>query len=304
MTGARSISEREAFADRLGDALHGLGTSIDFTELLWTKVRSDDTSHDAKEILNRGLDRAQAAKKVFAAFNLRLVLWFARRYRGLPLMDLVQEGNIGLLKAIDRFDPAYEVKFATYATWSIRQSITRAIADNKRLIRLPVHMVEGIKKVERALASLGAQLGHAPTIEDLALEVDLPVNKVQRILGIPQEPISIAEILDLERPLEEIVEDLSVPSPEDVFLQANLKEVLEETMECLTERQLEIIRLRFGLDDDNDHTLEEVGQMYGVTRERIRQIEAKALDKLAHPGRSKKLRTFLETTGRTGDADQ
>lgn len=304
MAGTKSISEREAFADRLADALHGLGTSSDFIELLWSKIRSDGTSHDAIEILDRGLGRAQAAKKVFAAFNLRLVLWLARKYRGLALMDLIQEGNIGLLKAIDRFDPAHGAKFSTYATWWIRQSITRAIADKKRLIRFPVHMVESVKKVERARDTLRAQLGRTPTTEELALEVDLPVNRVRRILLAPQEPIPMTAIQDLERPLEESIEDPSTPNPEAVVVQARLKELLSETMECLTEKEAEVVRLRFGLDDDNDYTLEDVGQMYGVTRERIRQIEAKALRKLAHPGRSKKLRTFLEPVGRTGGADQ
>lgn len=304
MEGARSISEREAFADRLADALHGLGASSDFMELLWSKIRSDGSGHDAIKILDRGLGRAQAAKKVFAAFNLRLVLWIARKYRGLALMDLIQEGNIGLLKAIDRFDPAHGAKLSTYATWWIRQSITRAVADKKRLIRFPVHMVESVKKVERAQNALRAQLGRTPTTEELALEVDLPANRVRKILRVPQEPIPITTIQDIERPIEESIEDPFASSPEDVVVQARLKEALAESMECLTEKEAEVVRLRFGLDDDNDRTLEEVGQMYGVTRERIRQIEAKALGKLAHPGRSKKLRTFLETVGRTRGDDQ
>lgn len=304
MAGTKSFSEREAFADRLAGALHGLGASSDFIELLWSKIRSDGTSHDAIEILDRGLGRATAAKKVFAAFNLRLVLWLARKYRGLALMDLIQEGNIGLLKAIDRFDPAHGAKFSTYAAWWIRQSITRAIADKKRLIRFPVYMMESFQKVERAQDTLRAQLGRSPTCEELALEVDLPVNRVRRILRAPLEPIPITEIQGIDRPLEEIIEDPFAPRPETGVVQARLKEALAEAMECLTEKEAEVVRLRFGLDDDNDHTLEEVGQMYCVTRERIRQIQVRALGKLAHPARSKKLRTFLETAGRTGGNDQ
>ena len=292
--GVRTIIEQEAIADNLRDAINDLGTSSEFKERLWRAVNNDRTNSTAKQTLERGLKRVHSAKNKFATFNFRLALWIARKYRGLPLMDLIQEGNIGLLKAIDRFDPIHGAKFSTYATWWIRQSITRAISDKKRLIRLPVHMVERVRKVELATNSLTAQLGRLPTTEELALAAYLPESQIRRILRVPQEPVSITTIQDMDPLFEESIDDLHTQSPESFVVQALLKETLEETMACLTEREAEVVRLRFGLDDDNDQTLEEVGQMYGVTRERIRQIEAKALGKLAHPRRSKKLRTFLD----------
>ena len=302
MAGVRTITEQEAIADNLRDAINDLGTSSEFKERLWRAVNNDRTNSTAKQTLERGLKRVHSAKNKFATFNFRLAIWIARKYRGLPLMDLIQEGNIGLLKAIDRFDPIHGAKFSTYATWWIRQSITRAISDKKRLIRLPVHILERVRKVELATNSLTAQLGRLPTTEELALAADLPDSQIRRILSVPQEPISITTIQDMDPLIEESIEDLHTQSPESFVVQALLKETLEETMACLTERETEVVRLRFGLDDDNDQTLEEVGQMYGVTREHIRQIEAKALGKLAHPGRSKKLRTFLESAG--GDSEQ
>ncbi|WP_172963476.1 sigma-70 family RNA polymerase sigma factor [Thalassospira marina] len=303
MVGVKSTFEREVFADRLAEEIQGLELSSDFLELLWSKIRLDGSSHQAIEILDRGLGRAQAAKNLFVNFNLRLVLWIARKYRGLDLMDLIQEGNIGLLKAIDRFDPSYGAKFSTYATWWIRQSITRAINDKKRLIRFPVYMVESAKKLERAKDSLSVQLGKIPTIEQLAQEVGLPMKRVREILRAPQDPISITAFPGIECSIDERIEGSFALNPEEVVVLASLKETLAEAMECLSARELQVLRLRFGLDDHNDHTLEEVGQMYGVTRERIRQIEAKALGKLAHPGRSKKLRTFMETFGGARDGD-
>jgi len=306
LTGTQSPAEREKLADRMKDALHGLGISSEFIKCLWNKVRSDASCCHAQEILDRGLNRAQAAKKAFAKSHLRLVMWLARKFHGLPLMDLVQEGNIGMLKAIDRFDPFFGAKFSTYATWWIRQSIMRSIDDKQRLIRLPVHILEDLRKLDMATSLLTSQLGRDPTPSELSLTLDLPENRVQNLLSVVpiQEPVPITTINDLEHSLDDSVEYLDTQNPEDIVVCSQLKETIEEAVGSLNTQQARIIRLHFGLDDNDARTLEEIGLLYGVSRERIRQIEKKALRRLAHPSRSEKLRTFLEDSGRTGETEQ
>ena len=306
MTGARSYSEREMLADRMKDALQRLGASSEFIEHLWRKVGSDTSCCHAQEILARGLNRSQAAKKVLAKSHLRLVLWLARKHHGLPLMDLVQEGNIGMLKAIDRFDPCFGAKFSTYATWWIRQSIMRSLDDKQRLIRLPAHALEEMKKINTAVTLLTSQLGRTPTPSELSQTLDIPENRIQNLLSVAaiQEPLAITDIENIENFIDESVEYSHPQNPEDIVSHFLLKETIEEAMNGLTERQAAIIRLRFGLDDNNARTLEEIGLMYGISRERIRQIEKKALRRLAHPIRSMKLRTFLEQTSKNGETEQ
>lgn len=294
MKRAQSIAERETLAGRLRDEIHDLGMSTDFIERLCKEVESDNLSPQARAILESGLNRARRAKNKFALANLRLVLWFARKFGGMPYIDRVQEGNIGLLKAIDRFDPYYGVKFSTYAVWWIRQSIMRAIADKGRLIRLPVHMVESRRKIQSTSSALATRLQRAPTAEELALEADIPENLVQRILCVPEDPIPLLSIGDSSQSIEESIADFVTPNPEEVALHVSLKEALDESLQCLTEKEADVIRLRFGLDNYKDHTLEQIGHLYGVTRERIRQIEVKAMRKLAHPVRTEKLKAFLE----------
>ena len=294
MTSTQSILERESLAGKLRDAIYDLGISTEFMEHLWLMVEKNDLNPEAEKILARGLRRAQAAKNEFALANLKLVMWVARKFGGLPYIEIVQEGNIGLLKAIDRFNPFYGTRFSTYAVWWIRQSIFRGLANKKRLIRLPVHVVDSRRKIQSAWNILFARLQRKPTTEELALEVDIPEHLVRRILHVPEDPIPIPSIRDLEQTIEESFADLVTPSPEDIAIHTGLKEALEETFQSLTEKEADVIRLRFGLVDDKDHTLEQIGQLYGLTRERIRQIEAKALRKLAHPAHAKKLSLFLE----------
>lgn len=304
LTDAQSRSEQDILADRLKDALQRLGASNELISHLWSKVRSDVSCDHAQEILARGISRARAAKKVFATSHLRLVLWLARKFHGLPFMDLVQEGNIGVLKAIDRFDSSYGAKFSTYATWWIRQSIMRSIDEKQRVIRLPVHILEDLRKLDVASASLTSRLGRNPDINELSLDTDIPEVRVQNILNVINGPLHTIAIEDQEYSFEENVEDLDTQNPEDIVTQIQLKEAIKAAVRSLSAREADIIRLRFGLDDDNDYSLEEIGKMYGVSRERIRQIEMKALGRLAHPIRSEKLRTFLEDTGRTRGTEQ
>lgn len=293
-----SAPEAARLADALRDALFTLGLSSEFVARLWAIVDGETSNAEARHLMASGLDKTRKAKLKFAEANLRLVLWVARKYRGLPLMDMIQEGNIGLLRAIDRFDPRHGAKFSTYGTWWIRQRITRAVADQSRMIRVPVHMVETMRKVEKAIDATFVRIGRVPTAEELASALDLPADAVGRILGVPKDPTP----LDAERkgglPLSEAIEDIVTLGPDEIVVHAGLRGALEEAMEVLTQKEADVIRMRFGLGTDDDHTLEEVGQKFGVTRERIRQIEAKALHKLAHPGRSKKLKGFLESAGR------
>ena len=248
--------------------------------------------------LQKDLDAGDEAKKRLAEANLRLVVSIAKRYvgRGMLFLDLIQEGNLGLIKAVEKFDYRKGYKFSTYATWWIRQAITRAIADQARTIRIPVHMVETINKLIRVSRQLLQELGREPSPEEIAAEMNMPVDRVREILKISQEPVSLETPIGEEEDshLGDFIQDDNVPVPAEAAAQTLLKEQLDEVLSTLTEREQKVLRLRFGMSDGRARTLEEVGKEFDVTRERIRQIEAKALRKLRHPSRSRKLRDYLD----------
>ncbi|HWR14023.1 MAG TPA: RNA polymerase sigma factor RpoD [Terriglobales bacterium] len=321
--------ERKRLTDRLMkmvEQMRGLERQIDSTERKAEASRNDEqkkelrkqcrtlrqdlehleteagaTAHDLKrtqrDIIQGDMDAEQAKRELIEA-NLRLVVSIAKKYtnRGLQFLDLIQEGNIGLMKAVDKFEYRRGYKFSTYATWWIRQAITRAIADQARTIRIPVHMIETINKLIRTSRQLVQELGREPTSEEIAKRMDIPVAKVRKVLKIAQEPISLETPIGEEEDshLGDFIEDRAVVSPAEAVINVNLKEQTAQVLRTLTPREEKVIKMRFGLEDGSEHTLEEVGQSFAVTRERIRQIEAKALRKLRHPSRSRKLRAFMD----------
>ncbi len=256
------------------------------------------TPEEEIELAIRIADDDAAAKKRLAEANLRLVVSIAKRYvgRGMQFLDLIQEGNLGLIKAVDKFDYTKGFKFSTYATWWIRQAITRAIADQARTIRIPVHMVETINRVKKTNSQLLHENGREPTAEEIAARLDMPVEKVREIIRVAQEPVSLETPIGEEEDshLGDFIPDDDTPAPADAASMLLLKEQIEKVLGTLTPREAKVLALRFGLEDGHPHTLEEVGKEFNVTRERIRQIEAKALRKLRHPSRSKQLKDYLE----------
>ena len=297
--GGESIAP--ASNEELESVLSADGISIDDPVKVYLKEIGRVPLLSAEEEVELAIRMSEgdvAAKKRLSEANLRLVVSIAKRYvgRGMQFLDLIQEGNLGLIKAVEKFDHTKGFKFSTYATWWIRQAITRAIADQARTIRIPVHMVETINKVKKVNSQLLHENGHEPTNEQIAEKLEMPVEKVREIMRVAQEPVSLETPIGEEEDshLGDFIPDEDAPAPSDVASQTMLKEQLAEVLSTLTPREEKVLRLRFGLEDGRSRTLEEVGKEFNVTRERIRQIEAKALRKLRHPSRSKKLKDFLE----------
>jgi len=297
--GGESIAP--ASNEELESVLSADGISIDDPVKVYLKEIGRVPLLSAEEEVDLAIRMSEgdvAAKKRLSEANLRLVVSIAKRYvgRGMQFLDLIQEGNLGLIKAVEKFDHTKGFKFSTYATWWIRQAITRAIADQARTIRIPVHMVETINKVKKVNSQLLHENGHEPTNEQIAEKLEMPVEKVREIMRVAQEPVSLETPIGEEEDshLGDFIPDEDAPAPSDVASHTMLKEQLAEVLSTLTPREEKVLRLRFGLEDGRSRTLEEVGKEFNVTRERIRQIEAKALRKLRHPSRSKKLKDFLE----------
>ena len=297
--GGESIAP--ASNEELESVLSADGISIDDPVKVYLKEIGRVPLLSAEEEVELAIRMSEgdvAAKKRLSEANLRLVVSIAKRYvgRGMQCLDLIQEGNLGLIKAVEKFDHTKGFKFSTYATWWIRQAITRAIADQARTIRIPVHMVETINKVKKVNSQLLHENGHEPTNEQIAEKLEMPVEKVREIMRVAQEPVSLETPIGEEEDshLGDFIPDEDAPAPSDVASHTMLKEQLAEVLSTLTPREEKVLRLRFGLEDGRSRTLEEVGKEFNVTRERIRQIEAKALRKLRHPSRSKKLKDFLE----------
>ena len=294
----KDAEEEEIDLDAV-DLLEGIGTE-DPVRMYLKEIGTVPllTADEELELAQRKADGDESAKERLIEANLRLVVSIAKRYtgRGMSFLDLVQEGNLGLIKGVEKFDYTKGYKLSTYATWWIRQSVTRALADQARTIRIPVHMVETINKLIRVSRQLLQELGREPTPEEIAEEMSMPVERVREILKISQEPVSLETPIGEEEDshLGDFIQDDNVPVPADAAAFSLLKEQLNEVLGTLTEREQKVLRLRFGLDDGRARTLEEVGKEFNVTRERIRQIEAKALRKLRHPSRSEVLRSFLD----------